>query len=110
MAIAGIILSAPAGALAELETAVRNRTGIVDVQRTPADAEIGGLVLVVEQPSDAIQKELGALRQLPGVDDLHLVFANYEDDMDKQGHMVCPAHEPRHRRAESSDMPSGTGE
>ena len=110
MAIAGIILGAPASALAGLEAAVQGRAGIVDVQRTPADAEIGGLVLVVEQPSDAIQAELGALRQLPGVDELHLVFANYEDDMDKQGHMDCPAHEPRHRRAESSDMPSGTGE
>ena len=96
MSIAGIILSAPAEALAGLETAVRNRAGIVDVQRTPADAEIGGLVLVVEQPSDAIQKELGVLRQLPGVDDLHLVFANYEDDMDKQGHMVCPAQGSKH--------------
>ena len=110
MAIAGIILSAPAEALAGLETAVRSRAGIVDVQRTPVDAEIGGLVLVVEQPSDAIQKELGALRQLPGVDDLHLVFANYEDDMDKQGHMHCPAHEPRQCKADGNDMLSGAGE
>ncbi len=110
MPIAGIILSAPAAALAGLAAAVRRRAGLVDVQRTPADAEIRGLVLVVEQASDTIQKELGALRELPGVEDLHLVFANYEDDMDKQGHMDCPAHEPRHRRAESNDMPSGTGE
>ena len=110
MAIAGIILSAPAGALANLEAAVRGRAGIVDVQRTPADAEIRGLVLVVEQASDKIQQELGALRQLPGVDDLHLVFANYEDDMDVQGHMGCPTHEPRHPRADGSDAPSGTGE
>ena len=110
MAIAGIILSAPDGALAGLEAAVRGRAGIVDVQRTPADAEIRGLVLVVEQASDTIQKELGALRELPGVEDLHLVFANYEDDMDKQGHMNCPTHEPRHRRTESNDMPSGTRE
>ena len=110
MAIAGIILSAPDGALVGLEAAVRDRKGVVDVQRTPADAEIRGLVLVVEQTSDVIQKELGALRELPGVEDLHLVFANYEDDMDKQGHMDCPAHEPRHRRAECTDIPSGTGE
>ena len=110
MAIAGIILSAPDEALGGLETAVRSRAGIVDVQRTPADAEICGLVLVVEQPSDAIQEELGVLRQLPGVDDLHLVFANYEDDMDKQGNMVCPTHEPRHCGADGDDMPSGAGE
>ena len=110
MAIAGIILSAPDGALVGLEAAVRDRKGVVDVQRTPADAEIRGLVLVVEQASDTIQKELGALRELPGVEDLHLVFANYEDDMDKQGHMDCPAHEPRQRRAESNGMSPGTGE
>ena len=110
MAIAGIILSAPDEALGGLETAVRSRAGIVDVQRTPADAEIGGLVLVVEQPSDAIQAELGALRQLPGVDELHLVFANYEDDMDKQGHMDCPAHESRQRKAGGNDMLGVAGE
>lgn len=110
MSIAGIILSAPAGALADLEAAVRGRAGIVDVQRTPADAETRGLVLVVEQASDKIQQELGTLRQLPGVDELHLVFANYEDDMDSQGHMDCPAHEPRHHKTASNDVPSGAGE
>lgn len=110
MAIAGIILSGSAGELAGLEAAVRGRAGIVDVQRTPADAEIAGLVLVVEQPSDKIQQELGALRELPGVDELHLVFANYEDDMDKQGHMDCPAHEPRHRKMDGHEVLSGAGE
>ena len=110
MAIAGIILGAPAGALAGLEAAVRGRAGIVDVQRTPADAEIGGLVLVVEQASDKIQGELPALRELPGVDELHLVFANYEDDMDAQGHMGCPAHQPRRRGADGEDTPFRAGE
>lgn len=110
MAIAGIILSAPAGELAGLEAAVRGRAGIVDAQRTPADAPIGGLVLVVELASDNIQKELGALRELPGVEELHLVFANYEDDMDNQGHMACPAHQPRHRKTESNGMHLETGE
>jgi nitrate reductase NapAB chaperone NapD len=110
MAIAGIILGAQTGALAGLEAAVRGRTGIVDVQRTPADAEIGGLVLVVEQPSDKIQHELGVLGKLPGVEELHLVFANYEDDMDAQGHMECPAHQPRCRKADASAMPFGAGE
>ena len=109
MAIAGIILSAPDGALVGLEAAVRDRKGVVDVQRTPADAEIRGLVLVVEQTSDVIQKELGALRELPGVEDLHLVFANYEDDMDSQEHMVCPAHEP-HRHASGDDAARKNGE
>ena len=110
MAIAGIILSAPDEALGGLETAVRSRAGIVDVQRTPADAAIGGLVLVVEQASDKIQQELAALRELPGVDELHLVFANYEDDMDAQGHMGCPAHQPRRRGADGNDAPFRAGE
>ena len=110
MAIAGIILGAPAGALAGLEAAVRGRAGIVDVQRTPADAEIGGLVLVVEQASDKIQGELSALRELPGVDELHLVFANYEDDMDAHGHMGCPAHQPCRRGADGEDTPFRAGE
>ena len=110
MAIAGIILGAPASALAGLEAAVQGRAGIVDVQRTPADAAIGGLVLVVEQASDKIQQELAALRELPGVDELHLVFANYEDDMDAQGHMGCPAHQPLRRGADGNDAPFRAGE
>ena len=71
MAIAGIILSASAAACAGLEKALQGREGILDVQRTPDGADIGGLVVVVEQPSDKIQKELMTLRELPEVDDLH---------------------------------------
>ena len=105
MAIAGIILSASAAACAGLEKALQGRDGILDVQRTPDGADIGGLVVVVEQPSDKIQRELMALRELPDVDDLHLAFADYEDDLDAQGHMGCPVHEP-HRHAAAA---SGNG-
>jgi len=109
MAIAGIILSASAGALAGLEAVLSGRAGILDVRRTPEGAENGGLVVVVEQPSAALQTEFKALCDLPGVDDLHLVFADYGDDMDKQGHMACPAHEPR-RRASDGDAAPKNGE
>ena len=109
MAIAGIILSASAGAFAGLEAALSGRTGILDVRRTPEGAETVGLVAVVEQPSAALQAELKALRDLPGVDDLHLVFADYGDDMDSQGHMACPAHEPR-RHASGDDAARKNGE
>ena len=109
MAIAGIILSASAAACAGLEKALQGRDGILDVQRTPDGADIGGLVVVVEQPSDKIQKELLALRELPEVDDLHLAFADYEDDLDAQGHMGCPVHEPR-RHAESDGSGEQAGE
>ena len=109
MAIAGIILSASAAACAGLEKALQGREGILDVQRTPDGADIGGLVVVVEQPSDKIQKELKALRELPEVDDLHLAFADYEDDLDVQGHMGCPAHEPR-RHAGADAGNGGDGE
>ena len=47
MAIAGIILSASAAACAGLEKALQGRDGILDVQRTPDGADIGGLVVVV---------------------------------------------------------------
>lgn len=109
MAIAGIILSASAAACARLEKALQGREGILDVQRTPDGADIGGLVVVVEQPSDKIQKELMALRELPEVDDLHLAFADYEDDLDAQGHMGCPVHEPR-RHAGADAGNGGDGE
>ena len=108
MAIAGIILSASAAACARLEKALQGRDGILDVQRTPDGADIGGLVVVVEQTSDKIQKELMALRELPEVDDLHLAFADYEDDLDAQGHMGCPEHESRrHAAADESGEQAG---
>ena len=90
MAIAGIILSASAGALAGLEAVLSGRAGILDVRRTPEGAENGGLVVVVEQPSAALQTEFKALRDLPGVDDLHLVFADYGDDMGLHIRQICP--------------------
>lgn len=106
MAIAGIILNAPAEACAGLEKILRGRAGILDVQRTPDGADIDGLVVAVEQPSHKIQKELMTLRELPEVDELHLVFADYEDDLDAQGHMECPAHESRrHAAADEGDAP-----
>ena len=106
----------PDGAKLLLEGGVSASSGVgageVFVVRRDADMLRfpHGAVLVVEQASDKIQQELVALSQLPGVDELHLVFANYEDDMDAQGHMECPAHQPRHSRNNGDGMPFGAGE
>lgn len=89
MAIAGIILAIPTEAVAGVEAALGQRPGVVEVRRTPADAEIAGLAVVLEWSAEGLQEELQALGQLPGVRELHLTFANYEDDMDAQGHMRC---------------------
>ena len=89
MAIAGIILAAPAEVVDGVEAALGQRLGVVEVRRTPADAEIAGLAVVLERPAEGLQEELQALGRLPGVRELHLTFANYEDDMDAQGHIRC---------------------
>ena len=113
MAIAGILLSVPEAETAALETALRGREGILETRRTPDEGNVTGLAVVMEQPSGNLQAELKALRDMPGVADLHLAFADYEDDMDGQGHMACPPHESRHSGGAASPCapgPDGDGE
>ena len=99
MSIASVVLAAPEGRLADLEAALRGREAVVETRRTPDDAFIRGLAVVVERSSAGLRAELEALRALPGVEELHLIFANYEDDLDGEGHMACPPREASRRRA-----------
>ena len=95
MSIAGIVLAAPEACLAGLEAALKQREDILEARRTPPDARIQGLAVVLERPSDRLQTALRELRDLPGVQTLSLAFADYEDDLDAQGCMDCPEKTPR---------------
>lgn len=97
MAIAGIVFftAGDEAAKGALETALNARPGILQIRRLPDCAETGGLAVVLEQASENLQAELKALSELSGVVSVHLAFADYEDDMDGQGHMHCPPHEER---------------
>ena len=90
MSIAGIILVASEDGLDGLEASLRRRECVLEMRRTPADAEIRGLAVVLERPSALLRAELGEMRGLPGVEALHLVYADYEDDLDESGNMPCP--------------------
>ena len=108
MSIAGLVLAAPAERLAEVEAALRGRESVVETRPTPDDALIRGLAVVVERSSADLKAELESLRDLPGVEALHLVYADYEDDLDEKGEMPCPPPgEGRRRSRPPLDLDGG---
>lgn len=92
MAIAGIVLNVVEGRLPETREALRVVAGVVDVQGVEDD---GKLAVVLESPSQKLQADLEALRAMAHVLQLDVAYINYEEDLDAQGHMACPGHEPR---------------
>lgn len=92
MAIAGIVISAPRHRLTQVRELVRLVPGVLDVQFVDGQPR---LAVVLESPSQTLQKDLEGLRALPDVLELDVAYANYEDDLDSDGHMACPAHQPR---------------
>ena len=104
MAIASIIIVAPDERLNGLEALLRGRASVVETRRTPDDAVIPGLAVVLERSSAELRAELEDLSRIPGVDELHLVFANFEDDIDAEGNMPCPPRGEGKRRRRSEDL------
>lgn len=97
MAIAGIVISAAQARLSEVRELVRAMPGVLDVQ--VAD-DASRLAVVLESSSRTLQKDLESLRDLPHVLEVEVAYANYEDDLDSEGHMACPPREPRSRKAD----------
>lgn len=92
MAIAGIVLSVAEGRLPQTREALRAFPGVVDVQGVEDDCK---LAAVLESPSQKLQADLEALREIAYVAGLDVAYVNYEEDLDGQGHMACPARGPR---------------
>lgn len=97
MAIAGIVISVAQDRLSEVREFVRDVPGVLDVQLV---CEEHKLAVVLESPSRTLQKDLESLRDLPHVLEVEVAYANYEDDLDSEGHMACPPREPRSRKAD----------
>lgn len=93
MAIAAVVLHST-GSLQSIEKILRAFPWIVDVQQVPPDK----MAVTLESPSDRITKDLQTLGQLPDVWNLELVYVNYEDDLDSNGHMNCPSPEFIHNK------------
>ena len=92
MAIAGIVLNVAEGRLLEVREALRTFPGVVDVQGVEDDCK---LAVVLESPSHTLQANLAALRDVAHVLELDVAYINYEEDLDEEGHMPCPPHQPR---------------
>ena len=88
MAVAGIVLTVTLGHQSEVAEALKSVPGVTEVQ---AVEEIK-VAAVVESPSDRLQNDLEAANKLEHVIQLDVVYVNYEDDLDCNGHMACPKH------------------
>lgn len=86
MAIAGIVLvHSPQSQEALLETL----GGMAPISAlSPVNPE--KLAVSLELPSAELTTFLKKLATLPLVQDLELVFVNYEDDLDDEGHIAVP--------------------
>ncbi len=87
MAIASLLLNISETDRKALTATLTARKDITEVKDTPENAVQKGLILVVECPSDAIAGTLQEIAALPGVLELNLVYANYEDDLGSDGTM-----------------------
>lgn len=97
MAIAGIVISAAQDRLSEVRELVRDVPGVLDVQLVREEHK---LAVVLERPSRTLQRDMESLRALPHVLEVDVAYANYEDDLDSEGHMACPPREPRAGKAD----------
>jgi nitrate reductase NapD len=99
MAVAGIVLTVALGHQSEVAEALKGVSGVVEVQPVEAIK----VAAVVESPSDRLQADLEAANGLDHVVQLDVIYVNYEEDMDSEGHMPCPAHCGRRRKREEGE-------
>lgn len=102
MAIAGIVLTVTEGRLREAREACK-APGVVDIQGVEDDSK---LAVVLESPSRTLQGNLEALREVAHVLQLDVAYINYEEDLDAEGHMPCPPHQPRRGKGPHGDKVS----
>ena len=95
MAVVGLVLIPLPGREDALSAALDGFPGVVERR----DAEAGRLVAVLECSSREIRDRLEALASLEPVLELSVAYADYEDDLDADGHMPCPPHRKRRDRA-----------
>lgn len=86
MAVAGIVLHASPANLQGLLKALQNEAEVMDCQIVPP----GRIAASVETPSINILRVLKKLGNLPAALDLELVYINYEDDLERDGAIICP--------------------
>lgn len=86
MAIAGLVLMVQEGKTDMVRAEAAAFPGVVEAR----DADGGKVACVLECSSMDLQKAMEGLNQMEGVLQLEVVYVNYEDDLDEQGHMPCP--------------------
>ncbi len=87
MAIAGLVITIEAGS--DIKNTISNQENIVDVE---ASHDPNKFVAVLEVRSDRLLKEIESLQELDEVLAVDIAYINYEDDIEKEGGIICPEH------------------
>lgn len=92
MAVVGLVVIPLPGRERAAADALAAFPGVVEQRQ----ADEGRLVAVLECSSRDIRDRLEAVAALEPVLEMSVAYADYEDDLDADGHMPCPP--PRRRR------------
>lgn len=86
MATAGVVIVPLPGHGEEARAAVADRADVPETR----GMENGSLAVVLECPSQGLTGVLEEMAALPCVQEVVLAYADYEDDLDENGHMAPP--------------------
>lgn len=92
MAIAGITIQTSPQAYDAVRERLRGCAAVIEAQETGTPCM---LAAVLESDAARIEDELGALSGWDGVLNVGLASISYEDELEAQGEISCPAHKPR---------------
>lgn len=81
MAIASILIHVDPSHVADIFALLSARSDITDIQYPKTQKKEALIALVLETQSDQLLSHLNEIKEIPGVFELHLVFADYEDDL-----------------------------
>ncbi|MBQ9537615.1 MAG: hypothetical protein IJU79_07525 [Desulfovibrionaceae bacterium] len=84
MAIASVILKVTQAKLDAVEATLTNMRECVELQRLHSVNVESGFAVVLECQGAKLAHLLEHLEQLPDVEELNLIFANYEDDLEAE--------------------------
>ena len=99
MAIAGLVVMTEPVSTDIVQNLLLEHYGITEVQPT---VDRQRLVAVLETSSDTVESSIKGIQNLPHVLSVDIAYINYEDDMERVGHIPCAPYErKRHHNLEN---------
>ena len=99
MAIVGLVFMVSPHCTEKVQQDLLQQEGITDVQPT-ADSQ--RLVAVLEVHSDKVESGMKHLQQVPDVLSVDIAYINYEDDLEREGHIPCAPYERKRKQQDET--------